>query len=223
MFFSQGERYFQRRLVAGDNDAHVIDGLALMRACLKKALQSYYREIGGIYNTFNSIPTLVKQLVDYIANDAKNGPSEGNFIGLLYELYKGSPGSQDRVPFVWGADGLTQFTERSGAEKYKLYRDQFLCESLIEMIISGLRDLPDEPIQKEEIKIWKDILDCLRRGSEKDRRFWTTKDNTKLTIGTEGIRDSGSPKTKRKIEAANTFVSTDKRVTVGLRQPKPKL
>jgi len=108
----------------------------------------------------------------------------------------------DAVPFVWGADGLTQFGERSGAEKFKLYRDQLLAGSLMEMLI--------ESSQKngllEDANTLTSILNSMRLGSERDRPFLTS--NANINYDTEKMpKDSPYTKsTEKDIQAANRLV-----------------
>jgi len=112
-----------------------------------------------------------------IKADAKGETlTEGNFIGLLYKLYNehkdGKLGEDfDAVPFVWGSDGLTQYKERSGAEKYKLYRDQLVVESVMMMMIESLKDSKDAEAM-EDAKSLKEILRQLRVGQDKDRMLF---------------------------------------------------
>jgi len=186
MFFDEGERYFQNRMAAGDHSTETIYRAALMRASLRKTFLSYYNQIGEICDLFEDKTqgaSLGSRLMNYIKSDAmKTSLHEGNFIGLLYKLYKDQKSRQgqspqnnlhDAVPFVWGSDGLTQSESRSGAEKFKLYRDQLVVESVMEMMIDSLRlDAPTEE-SKRDAEDLNEILKSLRMGSENDQKSFS--------------------------------------------------
>ncbi|MBC7599820.1 MAG: hypothetical protein H7238_12495 [Polaromonas sp.] len=191
MAFASAERALQQRIVAGDNTAEVITTHAMMRACVEKVFQSYYQELGGIFDLLREDPAFAVALADVVQADAKKVTvSEGNFIGLVKAVYdhREKNTTQDRVPFVWGADGLTQFTERSGVEKFKLYRDQLAVESLMEMVGNTLQshDSPQEQARGSE---WLSLLAQIRTGPDRDKPFWAPA-NQKLNISDEGLRET---------------------------------
>jgi len=177
MSFSKAERFFANRIASGDNSQDTVLGMALVRATLVKTFRSYYKQLGVIRDHFVDNPELGAHMMRKIKADAKGETlTEGNFIGLLYKLYNehkdGKLGEDfDAVPFVWGSDGLTQYKERSGAEKCKLYRDQLVVESVMMMMIESLKDSKDAEAM-EDAKSLKEILRQLRVGQDKDRMLF---------------------------------------------------
>jgi hypothetical protein len=183
MFFSAGERHFQERLTAGDNSPEVIDGLALMRESCDRCTESYFRELGGIYADLQNNPDLQGKLQKYIEADIKNGPSEGNFVGMLLKQHEGAHGNQAKTPFVWGADGLTQFAEPSGANKFFMYANQLgPVETLMEQL--GI-DGAGKPVGA-----YHAILKSMKMGDDKEDAYWGNA-QSKANISVEGIQPDG--------------------------------
>ena len=141
----------------------------------------------------------------------------GNFIGMMLKLYDepDSKGLQDAVPFVWGADDLTQYAERSGVEKHKLYRDQFICGAIMEMLIAHLSST--KQTQKEKLV---NILRQMRMGADRDQKFWFSdapESNRKIEFDPTSINHKKSPvlpfdkQSDRSIRAAHDLVRLGKK------------
>jgi hypothetical protein len=182
MFFSAGERHFQERLTAGDNSPEVIDGLALMRESCDRCTETYFRELGGIYADLQNKPELLGNIRNYIEADIKNGPSEGNYIGMLLKQHGSESGIQARTPFVWGADGLTQFAEPSGANKFFMYANQLgPVETLMEQLRSDSTGKP----------VYHDILRSMKMGDEREQGYWSNAER-EANISTDGMQKDGT-------------------------------
>jgi len=183
MFFSAGERHFQDRLAAGDNSPEVVDGLALMREACDRSTASYFRELGGIYADLENNKGLKGKIQEYIDADMKTGPSEGNFVGMLLKQYKEESGIQAKTQFVWGADGLTQFAEPSGANKFFMYANQLgPVETLMERLgvdSSGKR--VDDHLA---------VLQSMKMGAPEEQRYWSH-DGKKKNISKQGMQQDG--------------------------------
>ena len=182
MFFAEAERILHRRISSGDNEAETVETLALMRASSKKSFLSFYQEIGGIFDAIKGNPNIARELADYVNED---DVTEGNFIGLLFALSKNAPAEQDPIPFVWGADGLTQFAERSGVEKFRIYRDQHVTEPLMEIVSAALHKIGEH----KSAQYWESTLTQLREGPRRDRKYWEPA-NQKLEVDVTGIEDT---------------------------------
>ena len=231
MLLSAGERHFAQILnklntpdgilIKNEKKAQeAIAGMAMMRAGIEKATQSYYQQLGLIFNQVSDTDTAQK-LFDHIA---KNQSSPDNFIGMMIALRDShdKKSIQDAVPFVWGTDDLTQHSERSGIEKNKLYRDQFICSILMGMLINKMPDGED----KDKLR---NILRQILMGADRDQKFWfpEAKSDEKMEIDPvvleqdPKIKNSAGNKTSEEIqknkipiEAANKFVE------LGSRKPK---
>jgi hypothetical protein len=114
----------------------------------------------------------------------------------------------DAIPFVWGSDGLTQFSERSGAEKFKLYRDQLAVESLMEMMIDSL-SASKGPTDKKDAATLIEILNQLRMGQTKDQYMFSPRD-TDIPETNEQV----TPTNRRPIAAAHRPVAYTKPPTM---------
>ena len=218
MFFASAERFLQQNILAGDNSAETVETQAMMRACAEKVFQSYYQELGGIFDDLRHSPTIALELAEAVERDAsRQTVSEGNFIGLVLAIWAmGKTSIQDAVPFVWGADGLTQFNERSGVEKYKFYRDQLAVDSLMEIVATTLEQLGDP-----RGRTWRDILTQIRLGPQRDAPFWEPAPEH-LNISTQGISDSDrATVVEQEIAAAMGPVPHGNRKPVTTRQLKP--
>ncbi|MBC7599818.1 MAG: hypothetical protein H7238_12485 [Polaromonas sp.] len=214
MFFTYAERILPQRIMCGENPPDVIATHALMRACAKKVFQSYYQELGGIFDLMRSDPSTASALAEAIGADLDGDTvSEGNFIGLVMAVRDGEKSRrQDAVPFVWGADGLTQFTERSGVEKFRIYRDQLAVESLREMVGNTLTGQGDARGTD-----WLSLLEKIRMGPSRDAPFFANEQ--RMQISTDGIRDSHlHPEPDQPIRAAMGPVPLGNRPAVAASQ-----
>jgi len=192
MFFSAGERYFKKKIDAARKEGNAVSeqemfGVAVMRAALEKTSQSYHQEIGGIFEQIKKSGVADKLMDAIVAGANEESFGAGNFIGMMLKLYDepDSKGLQDAVPFVWGADDLTQYAERSGVEKHKLYRDQFICGAIMEMLIAHLSST--KQTQKEKLV---NILRQMRMGADRDQVYWDSANNKNLKISQDDISNS---------------------------------